>query len=162
MGCLEVKCPFSIDGTSVVNMTPTQIAQTFPSVFLHTSDDRSLKLKPTHSYYAQVQGEMAIVGTEWCDFVVYTLAGIHVERIIFDTHFWDDKLQPSLQSFFRCHVLPKLDIAIPVKGVAGENKVTEVYLEHDQCQSRIGNRNGSNACTIISALMAKGALQGDA
>ena len=30
-GCLEIKCPFSVGGQSVVHMTPLEIAQTFPS-----------------------------------------------------------------------------------------------------------------------------------
>ena len=67
-----------------------------------------LQLKRTHPYFAQVQGEMAIVSTEWCDFVVYTPVGLHVERVAFDYRFWEDELFPSLERFFRNHVLPEL------------------------------------------------------
>ena len=41
-------------------------------------------LKETHSYYAQVQGQMAIGERLWCDFEVFTLKGISVQRIAFD------------------------------------------------------------------------------
>ena len=44
-------------------------------------------LEKTHKYYAQVQGEMAIKGLPWVDFVVWTAAAsniIFVERVFFD------------------------------------------------------------------------------
>ena len=42
-----------------------------------------LKLKHNHKYY-QVQGQLALTGLEWCDFVIWNLGGISVERIYFD------------------------------------------------------------------------------
>jgi hypothetical protein len=33
---------------------------------------RTPKLKKNHEYYDQVQGQMGLTGTKWCDFVVYT------------------------------------------------------------------------------------------
>ena len=108
MGCSEIKCPFSIGGISALNQTPAEIAKntTFYLECVQGSD--KLQLKQSHPYFAQVQGEMAIVGTEWCDFVVYTPVGLHVERIAFDYHYWEDELFPSLKRFFRNHVLPEL------------------------------------------------------
>ena len=44
----------------------------------------SVKLKDSHAYYSQVQGQMAIGDHPWCDFVTYTGKGISVERIIFN------------------------------------------------------------------------------
>ena len=45
-----------------------------------------LKLEHNHKYYHQVQGQLALTasGLEWCDFVIWTLGGISVERIYFD------------------------------------------------------------------------------
>ena len=43
-------------------------------------------LKKTHKYFAQVQGEMAIKGLPWVDFVVWTAAAsniIFVDRVFF-------------------------------------------------------------------------------
>ena len=31
-----------------------------------------------------MQGQLALTGLEWCDFVIWTLGGISVERIYFD------------------------------------------------------------------------------
>ena len=70
-GCLEIKCAFSIEGESVVHLTPKEIAEKYGTKFyMHaTGKDGQLCLDPEHNYYVQVQGEMAIMGYEWCDFV---------------------------------------------------------------------------------------------
>ena len=69
-GFLEVKCPFSNR-----NETPEQ-ASTSPGFcsILHTDSDgmQQLKLRRTYTYYAQVQGQMAIGARPWCDFVIFT------------------------------------------------------------------------------------------
>ena len=44
--------------------------------------DGSLYLPSDHVYYLQVQEQIAIVGVEWCDFVVYSGGGIVVDRIL--------------------------------------------------------------------------------
>ena len=77
-GFLEVKCPFSH-----CNETPEQASTSprFCSV-LHTSDGTQvLTLRRTHTYFAQVQGQMAIGERPWCDFVIFTTQGISVERV---------------------------------------------------------------------------------
>ena len=42
--------------------------------------DGLLHLLTEHTYYAQVQGEMAILGVQWCDFVVYSNGMVVVDR----------------------------------------------------------------------------------
>ena len=32
-------------------------------------DGQTLKLKRHHSYYTQVQGQLAVTGLQWCDFL---------------------------------------------------------------------------------------------
>ena len=53
--------------------------------------DSGLRLKRKHPYYSQVQGGMAIIRMQWCDFVAYTYTsaaeGIHVEWIYIDPTF---------------------------------------------------------------------------
>ena len=46
-------------------------------------------LKKDHAYYTQVQGQLALTGAEWCDFVVYTHKGLIIQRIYFESAFWD-------------------------------------------------------------------------
>ncbi|XP_003198385.3 uncharacterized protein isoform X1 [Danio rerio] len=39
------------------------------------------KLKETHKYYWQVQGQLAVTGLQWCDFVTDTQSDITIQRI---------------------------------------------------------------------------------
>lgn len=64
--------------------------------------DGKCKLKVTHPYYAQVQGQMGITGAEWCDFVVFTKKGMSVERIAFDRQYWHD-LERKLLLYYYEH-----------------------------------------------------------
>ena len=61
-------------------MTPTSAAS-LKMEFQH--------LKKDHAYYTQVQGQLALTGAEWCDFVVYTHKGLIIQRIYFESAFWD-------------------------------------------------------------------------
>ena len=57
-GCIEIKCPFSISGESVIHLTPAQIASKYGSKFyLQKSADGSLVLNRDHAYFVQVQGK---------------------------------------------------------------------------------------------------------
>lgn len=51
-------------------------------------------------YYTQVQGEMAIMELEWCDFVVYSGDVILGDRIWGDLDYWVNILLPKLTSFY--------------------------------------------------------------
>ena len=98
---MVVKCPFSIDNESVVHLTSHQIAERFGNKFsLVKGEDCMLHLNKSHAYYAQVQGEMAIMELEWCDFVVYSGDVILVDRIWADLDYWVNTLLPKLKSFY--------------------------------------------------------------
>ena len=47
-------------------------------------DNNLLYLPPGHAYYAQVQGEMAVLGVEWCNFIVFSNDTVVVDRIVAD------------------------------------------------------------------------------
>ena len=92
-GLLEIKCPF-------------KYRNEIPSAVLGNADfclERIAgrpRLKRKHDYYCQVQGQMAISGLSWCDFVVYTNKGIFVERIVFDKDLWIWEMFPKLTEFY--------------------------------------------------------------
>jgi hypothetical protein len=65
-GFLEIKCPYKHRSVS-----PAE-ACSVSGFCCSLWEDGKLALKPNHPYYAQVQGQMAIGGRKWCDFVVYT------------------------------------------------------------------------------------------
>lgn len=67
-----------------------------------------VRLNKKHKYYAQVQGEMAVMSLPWCDFVVWTAAqtnNIFVERIHFDPEFVST-MMPRLVEFYMKHIFP--------------------------------------------------------
>lgn len=62
------------------------------------------QLKRYHAYYYQVQGELAVLGLGWCDFVIFTACGLFVERIHFDEKHWEDIMLLGLCNFYKQHV----------------------------------------------------------
>ncbi|KAK0140568.1 hypothetical protein N1851_022447 [Merluccius polli] len=65
-GLVEIKCP---NARSYVDC----------SYLLMQSG--TLKLKHSHSYYWQVQGQLLLTGMEWCDFVVFAEEDVLLQRI---------------------------------------------------------------------------------
>ena len=106
-GCLEIKCPYSINGQVTVSMNPTEISDKHPDFFMKMGDNNLLYLPPGHAYYAQVQDEMAVLGVEWCDFVVFSNDTVVVDRIVADYDYWMDLLE-KLEQFYLQHVIPEL------------------------------------------------------
>ena len=99
-GLLEIKCPYQAR-----NSTPFEAAT--QKGFFCNINNGTLVLKKTHHYYYQVQGQMAISSRKWCDFVVYTTAGISIERIEFDELFWNDTVT-KLKHFYDTYIVSKL------------------------------------------------------
>lgn len=61
-GVLEIKCPYSIHGNYVVELSPQEIAEKYGDCFCFSkASDDQLHLKTSHPYYAQIQGEKAIM-----------------------------------------------------------------------------------------------------
>ena len=50
---------------------------------------------------------MAITKRKFCDFFVWTLTGSTIERIHFDSAFWDSTLK-TLTSFYLRYIVPEL------------------------------------------------------
>ena len=93
-GLAEVKCPHT-----KFHVTPLD-ACSDPGFFMEKISDSQCRLKRDHAYYMQVQGQMGITGAQWCDFIVYTSKGLYVERIAFDTVFWQDLRSKLVQYYF--------------------------------------------------------------
>ena len=101
-GLLEIKCPYtwrkhSIEAAFQDPNFPCEMINGVPR----------LKRDHKQGYYAQVQGQLALSGLPWCDFVVY-LSGSHtlcVERISFDPDYWNNTLLPLLSSFYFKHAI---------------------------------------------------------
>lgn len=59
------------------------------------------------NHYFQVQGQMVVSRRKWCDFVVWTLQGISIERTYFDEQLWCSMLE-RLKAFYVEVVVPEL------------------------------------------------------
>lgn len=97
-GLVEVKCPWT-----KANVTPTE-ACSDPKFFMEKTGDTTCRLKTGHAYYAQIQGQMGVTGSQWCDFVVYTRRGLYVQRIPFNADFWE-KLRDDLTLYYFQHFI---------------------------------------------------------
>ena len=64
---------------------------------------------PTH--YDQMQGGMAILNMEWCDYIVYSTSDkeVYYERIPFNAKYWTEYLYPSLKIFLKEDLFPVLE-----------------------------------------------------
>ena len=69
----------------------------------HTED--GLQLRHSHRYYEQIMGQMALTGSPWCDFFVWTVNDYHMETVQFDEEFFKAMLE-KLDDFFFRHFLP--------------------------------------------------------
>ena len=99
-GLLEIKCPFKHRFVD-----PREAAKDLS--FCCSVADGHLKLKRTHNYFYQVQGQMAICNKKWCDFYIWTLKGTSVERIYRDEIFCE-KMFEKTGLYYRQYVVPEL------------------------------------------------------
>ena len=88
------KCP-----SSKFNVTPEE-ACSDPSFWLELVNGSS-RLKRNQEYYDQIQGQMALTGANWCDFVLYTSRGLNMERILFDIERWSYVFAILRRTYFR-------------------------------------------------------------
>lgn len=107
-GLLEVKCLPSKKG-----LTAEEACR--DPKFCCRLEGGDIILKEEHSYHYLVQGQMAVTGHTWCDFVVWTerseeteLDNINVQRIAFDRLFWENEMLPALLHFVRHAFVPEL------------------------------------------------------
>lgn len=96
-GILEVKCP-----QTKFMVTPKGACS--DTNFCCTLSNGHCTLKENHTYYAHVQGQIAITGTKWCEFVVYTKKEMSIERIPFKPEYWKD-LESKLVSYNYNHFI---------------------------------------------------------
>lgn len=97
-GVLEIKCPKILEKynpTDLHFLTPQQ-RNSFCCTLLSQT---SMKLKRSHPYYYQIQTQMAITERLWCDFVIWTPKGFHVEKIYYDGNF----IEPALKHVSAFH-----------------------------------------------------------
>ena len=106
-GVLEIKCPFVlkdkiISRDSLESLTTGQRRRFCCAM----NENGQLVLKRTHKYFYQVQMQMGITERTFCDFVIWTSKGLHVQRIHFDQQFWIN-IANDLVNFHRHYLTPE-------------------------------------------------------
>lgn len=117
-GLVEVKCPYKYKDIRVAEACSNT---DFCAELIESTN--KIRLKRSHPYYSQVQGQMAITERKWCDFLVYTTKDFAVDTIDFDEDFWKQKLLPALEKFYCSCVAPEIVspvhyIGLPVRDLS--------------------------------------------
>ena len=114
-GVIEIKCPYKYR-----DMSPEDacLQPDFCATLESQADGtKNVRLKHSHHYFAQIQGQMAITGRHWCHFVLYTKNGLSVETIPFDENFWKTELLPALEAFYMNCVAPEIVCPVHLVGL---------------------------------------------
>lgn len=103
--CLEVKCPYKHRQNTVA-----QACKEDRTFCLEIQDGKGTKephyrLKPKHSYYTQIQCQLAVTGLPQADLVVFTLQETAIVPVTFDPVFWESTVS-KLELFYKDAVLP--------------------------------------------------------
>ncbi|XP_071422391.1 uncharacterized protein [Pithys albifrons albifrons] len=101
LGLLEVKCPYKHRNRTVREACKDKD-------FCLEVDGDSYALKKNHSYFTQVQCQLAAAGFQRADFVVHTNKETAVVPVEFDAEFWGQTV-PKLEKFYSEAVVPHLE-----------------------------------------------------
>ena len=103
-GIYEIKYPHILVKES---MTPQTAAASKKGFFCKVGPAGAIELRKNHDYYYQIQGTLAITKRSWWDFVVWTSTAFSVERISFESKFWEET-KKKLIRFYKTAILSKL------------------------------------------------------
>ena len=102
IGLVEIKCSYSCR-----SMTPEQVCEKKSQYHLYLDANHNVRLKRDSSWYTQIQGQMGVCDTDWCDFVFFTDEALFVERINFDIdHF--QEIVGKCDDFFQKYIKKNL------------------------------------------------------
>ncbi|KAM4566045.1 uncharacterized protein PAE49_009841 isoform 1-T3 [Odontesthes bonariensis] len=117
--CLEVKCPYKHRHGRVEDACRTD-----PAFCLQLQDEDGrepgqppYRLKTSHSYFTQIQCQLAVTGLRRADLVVFTLRETAVVPVTFDPELWEETAS-KLEVFYRDAVLPHIRRKTQQEGAA--------------------------------------------
>ena len=100
---VEVKCPKSAENKSLQELAAKPLSGGSNTFFL----DDKLHLKTSHTYYTQVQCQLACTGAKFCDFFVWTPSEVVCQRIARDEAFVPKRLD-KVQAFYNECIVPEI------------------------------------------------------
>lgn len=91
---IEIKCPMNMYKDLAVHSKDLEHGKKFPKLY-------HAQISPDH--YAQMQGGMAILDVEYCDYIVFVQKTMElcVTRVFRNREYWDTELYPKLMSFLK-------------------------------------------------------------
>ncbi|XP_043975845.1 uncharacterized protein LOC122832807 [Gambusia affinis] len=106
--CLEVKCPYKHRHQSVEDACRDDPAFCLQLLDGDTPGQAPVyALKKSHSYFTQIQVQLAVTGLSRADLVVFTLVETAIVPVTFDPDLWEETVS-KLEVFYKEAVLPHL------------------------------------------------------
>lgn len=107
---LEVKCPYKHRHRRVEDACrddPAFCLEIQDEDGRETGGSMVYRLKTSHSYYTQIQVQLAVTGLRQADLAVFTLKEMAIVPVTFDPNLWEEMVS-KLETFYRDAVLPHL------------------------------------------------------
>lgn len=147
-GTLEIKCPYSCRDKAFEEASKDK------SFYLQSNDEGDLLLTKDHVYYYQIQMQMEVCQTEYCDFVVWSKDQLLCQRILYDKEFIKAKLDSLGEFIIKC-VLPELIAKWFTKPELGTNdeSTSDVNPPLDNASSSDANvpADSINPADVVNA-----------
>ncbi|XP_071579401.1 uncharacterized protein [Temnothorax nylanderi] len=103
-GIVEIKCPFAARFLTPEDAIESKVSN-LRSLYNNGKDE---KMKRSHIYYYQIQGQLHITQRQYCIFALWTPLGLKMEKIVRDDIFWTKNMVDKLVQFYEDCVLPEL------------------------------------------------------
>ena len=100
-GVCEIKCPYAYKDAVISDAAGKK------NFCLKKDELGNIYLDKSHAYYYQVQAQIFICGVEYCDFVVWTMQDLFVQRILPDRELWANSVRAATEFFSTC-LLPEM------------------------------------------------------
>ena len=104
-GIAECKCPEQYKLSDVFDVASSNESGNF---MLFVKNNK-LHLRESHPTYYQIQCQLALTGSNFCDLIVYTFRSIAIIRVTFNAQFWTKIIDIIGPRFFQ-YILPKLEL----------------------------------------------------
>ena len=103
----------------------------------YCKNSKKITICKTHSYYNQIQMELALTCQSFCDFVFYTNKGMVIDRVEFDESAWN-KLSIRVLKFFFNYLLDNIilreekknRVSFVQRWHASSTQLTHIMLTH--------------------------------
>lgn len=103
---LEIKCPIVGENGGIAEISNCDNVKKYLKICPETS---VIKMNPKHAYYAQVQLNMWVTNTKFCDFILYSLKenDFIIVEVCFDSAFVENIVN-GLKGLYFSEMLPRL------------------------------------------------------